>query len=229
MFKSVVKDRLFYDRYEYGLRFHLDEVNCLRTLDHAYIDKMIERRIAWRQVDQTLTQSKSANITATMLSNRSKIITDATVENLHILADVLLTAPAAFKLVVSAFTGYVYTNDLTLIDQVAKLPGISNAEYTRAIVGRPKNTIQLRDPKYQWRSYFKLSKLTVEQKHYLTNFLANQPTVRISPALKHWINFKYTRTQDYFFVDYNETAWLTMLSLVQPGLIRKTLQIVPAK
>jgi hypothetical protein len=190
---------------------------------------MIERRIAWRQIDQTLTRSKSANMTTTMLFNRSKIITKTTVENLHTLAEVLLTAPVAFKLVVSAFTGYVYTNDLTLIDQVIKLPGIENAEYTRAIVGRPKNTIQLKDPKYQWRSYFKLSKLTVEQKRHLTNFLANQPTVRISPSLMQWINFKYTRTQDYFFVDYNETTWLTMLSLVQPGLIRKTMQIIPAK
>jgi hypothetical protein len=229
MFKLVVKDRLFYDRFEYGLRFHLDEVNCLRTLDHAYIDKMIERRIAWRQIDQTLTKSKSASLIATVVSNRSKIITDATVENLHTFAEVLLTTPAAFKLVVSAFTGYVYTNDLTLIDQVAKLSGIANPEYTRAVVGRPKNTIQLKDPKYQWRSYFKLSKLTAEQKQYLTNFLTNQHDVRTSPALTNWINFRYTRTQDYFFVDYNEPTWLTMLSLVQPGLIRKTLQIVPAK
>jgi len=229
MFKLVVKDRLFYNRHEYCVRFHLDEVNCLRTLDHAYIDKMIERRIAWRQVDQTFAQSKSASLVATIVSNRSKIITDATVENLHTLAEVLLTTPASFKLVVSAFTGYVYTNDLTLIDCVSKLPGIANAEYTRAIVGRPKNTIQLRDPKYQWRSYFKLSKLTTEQKNHLINFLANQPEVRISPALAQWINLKYTRTQDYFFVDYNKTAWLTMLSLVTPGLIRKTLEIVPAK
>jgi hypothetical protein len=61
------------------------------------------------------------------------------------------------------------------------------------------------------------------------NFLANQPMVRLSPALTQWIDLKFTRTQDYFFIDYNTTAWLTMLSLVTPGLIRKTLQIIPAK
>ena len=102
-------------------------------------------------------------------------------------------------------------------------------EYTRAVVGRPKNTIRLKDPRHQWRSYFKIGKLTAEQKTQLVNFLANQHTVRLSPALTQWVDLKFTRTQDYFFIDYNEPVWLTMLSLVSPGLIRKTLQIIPAK
>jgi len=225
MFKPVVKDRLFYSQFEYCVRFHLEEVSCLRTLDHAHIDSMIERRIAWRSISQTMTSRPQI----TQLSNQSNKITETTVKNLHTLADVLLTTPATFKLVVSAFTGYVYANDLRLIDSVAKLPGVSYVEYSQAVVSRPKNTIQLRDPKYQWRSYFKVGKLTAEQKAHLKNFLANQTAIRISPALKQWINFKYTRTQDYFFIDYNEPVWLTMLSLVQPGLIRKTLEIIPAK
>jgi len=224
MFKPVVKDRLFYSQFEYCVRFHLDEVNCLRTLYHAQIDRMIESRIAWRSISQTMHSSTPT----TVLSNQSNKITKTTVENLHKLADVLLTTPATFKLVVSSFTGYVYTNDLALINTVSKLPGVCYAEYTRAIVGRPKNTIQLQDPRYQWRSYFKIGKLTTEQKTQLINFLTNQPDVRISPALTKWIDLKFTRTQDYFFIDYNEPAWLTMLSLVTPGLIRKTLQIIPA-
>jgi len=224
MFKLVVKDRLFYSQFEYCIRFHLEEVNCLRTLDHAQIDRMIERRIAWRSISQTMHSSTPT----TVLSNQSNKITETTVENLHKLADVLLTTPATFKLVVSSFTGYVYTNDLALINTVSKLPGVLYTEYTRAIVGRPKNTIQLQDPRYQWRSYFKIGKLTTDQKTQLINFLANQPDVRISPALTKWIDLKFTRTQDYFFIDYNEPAWLTMLSLVNPGLIRKTLQIIPA-
>jgi hypothetical protein len=224
MFKPVVKDRLFYDRFEYCIRFHLDEVSCLRTLDHAHIDRIIERRIAWRRIDQTLSRPQ-----ITQLSNQSNKITEATVENLHTLANVLLTTPATFKLVVSVFTGYVYTNDLTLIDQLAKLPGMSNIEYNQAVIGRAKNTVALKNPQHQWRSYLKINKLSIEQKTHLKNFLANQPAVRASPALQQWMDAKLITTHDYFFIDYNETAWLTMLSLVQPGLIRKTLQIVPAK
>ena len=225
MFKPIVKDRLFYSQFEYCVRFYLEEVSCLRTLDHTHIDSMIERRIAWRSISQTMTNRPLV----TQLSNQANKITETTVKNLHTLADLLLTTQANFKLVVSAFTGYVYANDLGLIDQVAKLPGVSYVEYTQAVVGRPRDTIQLRDPKYQWRSYFKVGKLTTEQKTHLKNFLANQPGIRISPALKNWINYKFTRTQDYFFIDYNEPVWLTMLGLVLPGLIRKTLEIIPAK
>jgi hypothetical protein len=39
----------------------------------------------------------------------------------------------------------------------------------------------------------------------------------------------FLRTQDYFFVDHDTASWSSMLSLVRPGIIRKTLQIVTAK
>jgi hypothetical protein len=51
----------------------------------------------------------------------------------------------------------------------------------------------------------------------------------MSPGLKNWVHDPLTRTQDYFFVDHNGSSWLSMLSLVRPGIIRKTLQIVAAK
>jgi hypothetical protein len=123
----------------------------------------------------------------------------------------------------------VYTSSRSLIDQLDNLHSLTKKDYARAVICRPKNTIQLKNPKYQYRSYFKMVKLTDEQKQYLTNFLLNQPTVRISPALNDWMNIKFHRTQDYFFVDHNEMSWLTMLALVHSGLIRKTMQIIAAK
>jgi hypothetical protein len=51
-FKPVRKDRLFYDQFEYCIGFRLDEVSCLRVLDHAHIDDMIERRKQWREIAQ---------------------------------------------------------------------------------------------------------------------------------------------------------------------------------
>jgi hypothetical protein len=73
-------------------------------------------------------------------------------------------------------------------------------------------------------------KITDEQKNALKNFLKNQQeSARLSPALAHWITISFNRTQDYFFIDHSEMSWLTMLGLVRPGLIRKTMQIIPAK
>jgi hypothetical protein len=214
VFKPVVKDRLYYDQFEYGIRFNLEEVSCLRTLDHAHIDRMIERRMP-----------------STLLISGSNTISYETIDRLHALADVLLNTSAKFKLVVSMMsTGYFYTNEPTLIAQLAKLPGISNIEYNQAVIGRPRNTVILKNPQYRLRSYFKMNLLTTEQKNHLSNFLANQPTVRTSPALKEWLFIKKRLyTQCHFFIDHNDTSWLTMLSLVQPGLIKKTLQILPTK
>ena len=231
-FKLIVKDRLFYNRFEYAIGFHLDEVSCLRELDHVYIDTMIERRIAWREIaQQRIIGPGKSNLFGqqTILSRRQKDITEKTVSNLHELADILLTTSADFKLVVSVSNGHVYTNDQALFDQLDNLEYITHKDYSRAVICRPTNTIQLKNPKHQFRSYFKMSKLPYEQKDYLISFLLNQPTVRISPALDSWLISKFHRTQDYFFIDHNEQSWLTMLSLVCPGLIRKTMQIIQAK
>jgi hypothetical protein len=165
-----------------------------------------------------------------ILGQRRKEITDETVENLHAVAELLLTTSADFKLVVSANQGYLYTNDLTLIDQLNRLNGLERKSYCCALVIRPKNTIQLKNPKHGYRSYFKITKITNDQKQDLINFLNNQrESVRISPALDEWIVGPFNRTQDYFFVDHNQMSWLTMLALVRPGLIRKTMQIIQAK
>jgi hypothetical protein len=231
-FKSVIKDRLFYNRFEYAIGFTVDEASCLRDLNHDEIDRTIERRREWREIAQqrwhkagTVLGSRHQNI----LGRRRKDITDKTVENLHTLADILLTTTVDIKLVVSANQGHVYTNDISFIKQLDCLDFLAQKYYTRAQIARPLNTIQLKNPKHAFRSYFKVIKLTNEQKTHLTGFLLNQKTVRLSPALDEWIVGPFNRTQDYFFVDHHEMPWLTMLALVCPGLIRKTQQIIQAK
>lgn len=228
-FKPVIKDRLFYNRFEYTIRFYIDEASCLRTLDHAEIDRMIDRRIYWREAaHHRLTGSFVNNIISDRIS-RQLPITDKTRGNLHDLAEILLTTTADFKLIVTVDQGQVYTNDLHLIDQLDRLGALTYKTYGQAVIGRPKNTIQLKEPQHQFRSYFKPTKMSNEQKGHLTMFLSNQPTVRLSPALAHWMTLPFNRTQDYYFVDHDDMSWLTMLSLVVPGLIRKTQQIIAAK
>jgi hypothetical protein len=206
----------------------MDEANSLRNLSHEEIDITIERRREWREIALQRWQ-KGNNTVGNILGRRRKEITDKTVEDLHALADILLTTASDYKLVVSVNQGHVYTNDLTLINQLDCLDFLEHKSYSWAQVNRPKNTVQLKNPRHAFRSYFKTTKLTEEQKTHLTGFLLNQPTVRLSPALDEWIVGPFNRTQDYFFIDHNEMSWLTMLSLVRSGLIRKTMQIIPAK
>jgi hypothetical protein len=229
-FKPVKKDRLYYDRFEYCLGFCLDEVSCLRVLDHDHIDRSIANRKQWREIAQQRWLNGRQKHGIGLSRQYRREITEKTVEDLHKLATVLIDTDSEFKLVVSVSQGYVYTNDLTLIDLLDNQPELTNKTYCRAEIARPKNTIQLKNSQHHYRSYMQMKKLTGQQKQHLIDFFYNQQDqVRLSPALKSWITQSFNRTQDYFFIDHDSLSWLTMLSLVQPGIVRKTMHIIPAK
>lgn len=209
--------------------FQLNEISCLRELDHDQIDKSIKRRQQWREITEQR-QSSFVKNNLPDIAKRWRPISDETIANLHELAEVLLSSAVEFKLVVSVEQGYVYSNDTALLDQLGRVNALRGKTYTQAKVERPKNTIQLKNPQHEFRSFFKITKLTVIQKKCLTDFLQNQKKhVRISPALQRWIDQPFNRTQDYFFIDHTGASWVSMLSLVAPGIIRKTMQIITAK
>ena len=230
-FKLVVKDRLFYDRFQYCISFGLTEISCLRDqdLDCARIRHMLDRRKEWRDIAQQRWNiiGQKPNVQQSRLWNE---ITEEVEQNLYDFADILRNSGVGLKLVVSSNCGWVYTNSLELISQLKSMRMLTGKKYSKAVIDRPKNTILLKNPRHQFRSYFKITKITSQQKDILINFLNNQQSsIRISPALGEWITSAFHRTQDYFFVDHDEMSWLTMLSLVHPGLIRKTQQIIQAK
>jgi hypothetical protein len=229
VFSPVKKDRWFYDQFEYCLAFTLQEASVLRNLDHDIINEILEQRQQWREISRKRWGNSRLNLDPS-LQRRWPEITEKTSVDLHTVADVLLSMPSAYKLVVSMNSGYIYTNDLTVIDRLAVMPELTFKYYTQAQIHRPKNTVQLKNCRHQFRSYFKLQKLTAAQKDSLMDFLHNQKNhVRLSPGLSRWFDSSFTRTQDYFFVDHDTQSWLTMLALVQPGLVRKTVHIIPAK
>jgi hypothetical protein len=208
--------------------FHLDEVSCLRELSHAHIDEFINRRIQWRKTIQNR-RNNGYRPHSTIMSRRWRDITEKTVEDLHKLTDVLLTTSFKFKLVVSMDQGYVYSNDLLLLEQLESMPELTQKTHTQAVINRDKNTIKRCNSQHAFRSYFKSVKLNSKQKDQLVDFLHHQKEhVRMSPSLTKWIDQPFNTVQDYFFIDYNTPTWVTMLSLVQPGIIRKTMHIVPA-
>lgn len=228
-FFPVYKDRLFYNRYKFCLGFYLDEVSCLRQLDHNCINDAIEHRKQWREIaQQRWVNGRQKH--GVILRRTWKEITEKTVADLHALAKQLLTTAAEYKLVVSVNQGHIYTNDLILIDQLSAMTELTYKSYTEAFVTRPKNTIVLKNPQHQFRTYFKLMKLSKQQKDQLMDFLHGQRGhVRLSPGLACWFDTPFNRSQDYFFVDYNTESWLTMLNLVHPGIVRKTMHIIAAK
>jgi hypothetical protein len=228
-FKKVNKDRLYYDQFRYCLGFSLNEVTALRSLDHDEIDSAIERRKAWRQSSQRRWANNRPKFMPVMRASFPEI-TDEIVQNLHSLADLLTATTAEFKLVITVNRAWIYSNNLKFLNQLNTLECLANKHYSQAQVTRPKNTIQLKKSKFAYRSYFRFVKLTPQQVNNLAGFFENHHEhIRISPALLQWTAMPGTRFQDYFFIDHDSPSWLTMISLVHPGLVRKTLDIVCAK
>jgi hypothetical protein len=230
LFKPVPKDSYFYGKYRYCIAFTLDEANALKSLDHEYIDAIIERRILWREVAQQRWSGGAQNFKHTILSKRWRHITDKTSEDLHNFAELLISTSSEFKLVTSVNNGWVYTNAISLIKKLKSLDYLDDKDCTEAVVSRPKGTVKLKDPKHTHRSYFRSIKLSNEQKQNLINFFTNQTdNIRVGPAFNKWLTESpYLRTQDYFFIDYVGESWLVMLNLIYPGIIRKTMEIIPA-
>jgi hypothetical protein len=153
-------------------------------------------------------------------------ITDTTREILYAFADFLQQVTDPYKMVISVNQCWIYSNNPNLLERIDRLPFVNHSKLTQSVIVRARNTVALKNPRHEYRSYFRNAKLTLEEKDRLLNFFNNQSNIRISPALQQWIAEPFNRTQDYFFVDYNNVAWLTMLSLVRPGLIRKTSRLV---
>ena len=230
-FNPIAKDQLFYDRWRYCITFRLDEVSCLKELDHDYINSIIARRKEWREMSRLRLARVGTTKPgmATIMSKRWREITEVTEMNLHDFADQLINATVPFKLVTSVDQAWVYTNDVELIDDLNDNSDLRHKQLSEAVIDRPKNSIKLANSPYTHRSYFRVAKLTNKEKENIINFFVNQlDHIRVSPALTAWTDSALTRTQDYFFVDHTGDSWLLMLALIKPGLIRKTVDIIPA-
>lgn len=222
-FDPVLKDRLFYDKFNYCIGFVVEEATCLREIDHDYIDRILERRIQFRNVAQyRWLQSKQ-----TILTRPTRPIRPYTKDRLHEIADILINTKSEYKSVVSVDNMWVYTNDLNLISDLDNLHYLSSVTYTRAVVNRPKNTIIVKRSKFTKRTHLRSVALTEVQAEKLRGFLLrSHGEIRVSPGLLEWCETNYRRTMDYYFIDYNDDGWLTMMSLINPRLAGKTLAII---
>lgn len=214
----------FYGKYDHCLRAYQTEFFCLRKLDHDAIDRVVRMRQEW---GRNLRQTSQPGSWSWVSMN----ISDDDIYNLHAMCDFLLTDTRERKLVISGSWFYIYTNDTSLIDDVSALPWLdpTKMEWTAVeLIGQP-GTIPRKTALHQYRTYLRSITVSSQQKKGLETLLESAD-VRSSPALKHWFKRdSWIKTWDYYFVDHDDNSWLLMLSLIAPGIIRKTVKIVEHK
>jgi hypothetical protein len=216
------RTELWFGKYNKCVEFVLNEAGALRKLNHKSIDHTIEVRRAWGQVRQPTQHGGSWANQVTYPK-----ITATDVANLHHFCDFLLNDTRDKRLVITHNTICVYTSDSTLIDAVLDLHYVVRPQLRKIELVGQAGSVRLSQSDYKFRSYFRYARLNVGQATNIKNFLSAQTEIRLSPSLKHWcLVGTWKMCSDYFFIDHNDSGTLSMLGLIAPRLIRKTMPIV---
>lgn len=217
--KTVGRDKLYFDRYQYCVNFLFQELPALRYSDHKTIDDYIENQ-KWR---------RQVNFGGSwQFQSFRHPITDETIKNCHKLFDAKKAIPSDHKLVISLDTGHLYTSSLMDVHGFVSSPGVLLLDINKVELDRPRNTMIVKSAKHNYRTYFKNQHITREQKQNLVQFLLDRTDIRIGPAMTQWLtmweNHRYVA--DNYFIDHNDDGFLTMLALVSPIKIKKTLTLL---
>jgi len=222
--ESDHRSSLYYNQYEWCVTFNIAEANCLRYLDSKKFEQALHSAKKWRQEIVSYAQLPSERWT------------DEKERTLRRARDCLLAETDPFKTVVSYNILCAYTNHPGLADHL-QADGFELRLVRQALLTKPANVVQLRESQYAYRTYFRERRINLEQRNLLANFLnSRRDTLRVSPALDNWANGKfigYVRNRSYsrahYFVDHDHPNEGTMISLVLPGMVRKTMPIQTTK
>ena len=155
-------------------------------------------------------------------------ITEHTISNCHKAHKHLKSIKERYKLKTTYDYGYLYINDLESAKNLLSSPGVTIDSVKQVIVDRPKNTMVIKSAKHNLRTYLKTQSIEIDQKQILINFLKSINNIRLSPGLEEWTtkynNYRYIT--DNYFVDHDDDGFLTMLALVSPIKIKKTVTLL---
>lgn len=225
LYKVETDDRssLYYNQYEWCITINISEASCLRYLETVRFETAVRNAKYWAENDKWTDRVWSMTKETALRETR----------------DLLLSETAPFKTVVSFMTVSVYTNHRDLADRLVTLgnDGVRVRLVRQAVISRPANVVKLRESKYAYRTYFGERKYTREQKDMLLNFLnSRKDTLHPCGSLMSWLTSQfpgYVRNSSYsrshYFVDHDHPNEGTMISLVMPGIVRKTMPIETTK
>ena len=212
-------DRLFYDRYHYGIDLRMEDISCLRGLDKLPDDYRTEITRRYHQKYQWTYRYHDRLIQAAR--DQEKL------ESLYKLAELLDLYQTEIKLIVSGNCGYVYTNNIELLLSVLKDFPQHVRQLRQACIVRPRNTVSLHNSPHQFRTYFREKSINQTEKQQLLTFLQNQTEWHVSKALlKRLSRFSPMWMSRSYFIDHNTESEVVMLNLIGPNILQMTMPVV---
>jgi hypothetical protein len=232
LYKVEKDDRssLYYNQYKYCVTLNISDASCLRDLQPVRFEASIRNAKYWAEMDR-----------GGAYQNRGRDVWEGTAKELALreTRDILLEQDGTYKAVISFNVLSLYTNNRRLADQFVELgnPSVRLHLVRQAVITRPAGVVQLQESKYGYRTYLRERKYSLDQRNLLLNFLdSREGTLRPCGSLMAWLrqqpkyymaNLNYSRS--HYFVDHDHPNEGTMLSLVLPGIVRKTLPIETTK
>jgi hypothetical protein len=224
--KTENRDRLYYDKFCYSFQIRQTEIFALRGLpDAVSLLRFIHHRRNWMSslINQRNRQDEYFN--------------QESVDNLMTTLELLSNHPTEFKMTVSGDWASFYSNDLTLVDRLSRLPYVKgNRPIKQAVINRPKDVVVVQNPEFQYRTYLKERKMSQDRKEQLLLWIQAQHDqekthARASKALLNWLKnnnstWRSDWTQRYYYIEHNNPMYETMLSMIVPGLIRKSSSVI---
>lgn len=221
--ETVLRNGPWFGDYRYSISFVVQEASGLRQMNHTKIDQYVYNVRQW-----DLTQFRPP-----FRRGPGNRMSDDCAATLHLMCDFFLAQTARKKIVIAGSMIYVYTNDVALIESICDLPWVvpSTTRVSTITLAGTAGAVTLKSPDHAWRTYFKTMYFTHAVGAAIRDFLQAQEGIRLSPALtKYWSRQKPPMfSLNYFFVDHDSASTMSMLGLIAPGLVRKTVPIVADK
>lgn len=223
------RSSLYYNQYEYAVTLIIHNASCLRNLYDIQFEQAIKQAKAWDSVDRN---RKKPRLDKDPWAGTTRETALREVRN------ILLAEGTSFKTMISFNVITIYTNnkDLARTFRLLGNDGVQPRLVRQAVLSRPAGVIQLKQSRHGYRTYLKERPYNKDQRTLLLNFLNQRAdTLRVSNSLKDWLSGRsiWGRNQDYsrsyYFVDHDHPNEGTMLGLVMPGCVRKTMPIEIAK
>lgn len=228
------RSSLYYGLYKYAISWTQDEIGCVRSLDAVKMQKHIRMRMDYEQRrHSTIYDLQGKKIER---EYPSKFTTKCR-SNLESARAFLAAETEPKKLVFFNNTITVYTNDLGLHDRLIENDWAGFVFSKQAELDLPPDTILLKNPQYQYRTYFRGRAFGKQQKARLANWIITQGSevaaskslgtfLEIEPNPTRTLWWRNDSTESYYYIEHNSLQYETMLSMICPGMVRKTLPIV---
>lgn len=212
-FRTQVRSHRYYNQYQYCLVFGAAHMAALRSLDLKWLDYYIRIR---------------DDDSAVRIRWMTKV-TPSEQRTLHQLLGYLQAHSTPYKKVVSSNTMWIYTNDpQSWQDILQHCPRLQYLGAQQVDVSIPQDVILLKNPKHQYRTYFKDLWVNAERLDQIREFFnARTDIFEPSPSFYEVMIGKRLWIASWHFVNHNDAKLDLVMQLACPGLVSKTMRILP--